>query len=328
MYGHWHFVMSTLLRATSRHLRASGAGWFWSAAVMQLRPCILKHMQERLQRYLARCGVASRRHAERLITQGRVTVNGKTITELGSKVSPELDTVLVDGRNVAPPAASTYLALHKPTGFLTTRSDPHGRRTVYDLLPANCAHLAPVGRLDYRSEGLLLFTDDGAWANRVTHPRYGGEKQYNVLVYGTLTAQQRAALRAPMTIDGYRLKPVAVRMMDRKGEGTWVSLTLTEGRKRQIRQMLAAIGKHAARLIRIRIGPVSLGNLGPGQLRPLTEAEIEHWRESPQSPDPERKAFAPAPHRRGESPATSMVRGSNDPSLVSDAVGTPNRDQN
>ena len=117
-------------------------------------------------------------------------------------MSPELDTVLVDGRKVAPPAASTYLALHKPTGFLTTRSDPHGRRTVYDLLPANCAHLAPVGRLDYRSEGLLLFTDDGAWANRVTHPRYGGEKQYNVLVYGTLTAQQRAALRAPMTIDG------------------------------------------------------------------------------------------------------------------------------
>ena len=243
-------------------------------------------MQERLQKYLARCGVASRRHAERLITQGRVTVNGKTITELGSKVSPELDTVLVDGRNVAPPAASTYLALHKPTGFLTTRSDPHGRRTVYDLLPANCAHLAPVGRLDYRSEGLLLFTDDGAWANRVTHPRYGGEKQYNVLVYGTLTAQQRAALRAPMTIDGYRLKPVAVRMMDRKGEGTWVSLTLTEGRKRQIRQMLAAIGKHAARLIRIRIGPVSLGNLGPGQLRPLTEAEIEHWREVATIPRP------------------------------------------
>ena len=284
-------------------------------------------MQERLQKYLARCGVASRRHAERLITQGRVTVNGKTITELGSKVSPELDTVLVDGRKVAPPAASTYLALHKPTGFLTTRSDPHGRRTVYDLLPANCAHLVPVGRLDSRSEGLLFFTDDGAWANRVAHPRYGGEKQYNVLVYGTLTAQQRAALRAPMTIDGYRLKPVAVRMMDREGEDTWVSLTLTEGRKRQIRQMLAAIGKHAGRLIRIRIGPVSLGNLGPGQLRPLTEAEIEHWREAPQSPDPECKAFAPASRNRGESPATSIAGGSDDPSHVSDAVGTRNRDQ-
>ena len=130
-----------------------------------------------------------------------------------------------------------------------------------------------------------------------------------------------------MTIDGYRLKPVAVRMMDREGEGTWVSLTLTEGRKRQIRQMLAAIGKHAGRLIRIRIGPVSLGNLGPGQLRPLTEAEIAHWRESPQSPDPEGKAFAPAPHSRGESPATSNARGSDDPSHVSGAVGTRNRDQ-
>ena len=185
-----------------------------------------------------------------------------------------------------------------------------------------------MGRLDSRSEGLLFFTDDGAWANRVAHPRYGGEKQYNVLVYGTFTAQQRAALRAPMTIDGYRLKPVAVRMMDREGEDTWVSLTLTEGRKRQIRQMLAAIGKHAARLIRIRIGPVSLGNLGPGQLRPLTEAEIKHWRESPQSPDPEGKAFAPAPHSRGEKSATSNARGSDDPSLASDTVGTRNRGQN
>ena len=327
MRGLWHFVMSTLLRANSIHHQASGTGWFWSAADMQSRPCILKHMQERLQKYLARCGVASRRRAESLITQGRITVNGKTVTKLGSKVSPELDTVLVNGRKVAPPAASTYLALHKPTGFLTTRSDPHGRRTVYDLLPANCAHLVPVGRLDSRSEGLLFFTDDGAWANRVAHPRYGGVKQYNVLVYGMLTAQQRAALRAPMTIDGYRLKPVAVRIMDREGEGTWVSLTLTEGRKRQIRQMLAAIGKHAGRLIRIRIGPVSLGNLGPGQLRPLTEAEIAHWRESPQSPDPERKAFAPAPHSRGESPATSIVKGSDDASHVSGAVGTRNRDQ-
>ena len=130
-----------------------------------------------------------------------------------------------------------------------------------------------------------------------------------------------------MTIDGYRLKPVAVRMMDREGEGTWVSVTLTEGRKRQIRQMLAAIDKHAARLIRIRIGPVSLGNLDPGQLRPLTETEIEHWRESPQSPDPECKAFAPAPRSRGESPATSIAGGSDDPSLASDAVGTRNRDQ-
>ena len=266
--------------------------------------------------------MASRRGAEVLIAQGRITVNGRTITKLGSKVDPARDAVLLDGKTVAPPASSTYLALHKLAGYLTTRDDPHNRPTVYDLLPADKRRLVPVGRLDTQSEGLLFLTNDGAWAHRVAHPRYGGEKEYAVLVNGALTPQQRDALRAPMTLDGYRLNPVTVEILDRQsGKGTWISLTLTEGRKRQIRQMLAAVGKHALRLIRTRIGPVRLGNLAPGKLRPLTENEIAQWRTPLQSPDPERKAAAPASSPRRPHPADVMGKGGDGTPLVSTATG-------
>lgn len=234
-------------------------------------------MQERLQKYLARCGAASRRRAEGLITQGRVSVNGKRVTQLGSKVKPASDTVSLDGKIVSPPQAPTYVAVHKPVGYLTTRDDPHGRPTVRDLLPAQGPRLAPVGRLDSRSEGLLFLTNDGEWAHRVAHPRFGGEKEYAVLVNGALSPRQLDALRGPLVLDGYQLNPVCVRVMKTEGEATWLAMTLTEGRKRQIRRMLAAVGKRAARLIRVRIGPVRLGSLGPGKLRPLTEAEIGHW---------------------------------------------------
>ncbi len=242
-------------------------------------------MEERLQKYIARCGAASRRRAEVFISQGRVTVNGAAVTTLGAKVNPARDTVALDGKALAPPAALTYLALHKPAGYLTTRGDPYGRPTIYDLAPEECAHLVPVGRLDFMSEGLLFLTDDGAWANRVAHPRYGGEKEYAILVDGRLTTHQFKTLRAPMTIDGYRLNPVRVEATECEENGdTWLSMTLTEGRKRQIRHMLAAIGKRATRLIRVRIGPVRLDNLAPGRVRPLTAAEIAHWSET--QPDP------------------------------------------
>lgn len=297
----------------------SGSAW---------RPCILRHMQERLQKYLSRCGVASRRGAEVLIAQGRITVNGRTITKLGSKVDPARDAVLLDGKAVAPPASSTYLALHKPAGYLTTRDDPHNRPTVYDLLPADRSHLVSVGRLDNLSEGLLFFTDDGAWANRVAHPRYGGEKEYAVLVNGSLTAQQWDTLRSPMTLEGYPLNPVVADLLRRPGgKDTWISLTLTEGRKRQIRQMLAAIGKRAVRLIRIRIGPVRLGNLAPGKLRPLTENEIAQWRAPLPEPYPERQAAAPASSPRRPHPADAIERGGGGTPLVSAAAGKSTSDQ-
>ncbi|MCY4438019.1 MAG: pseudouridine synthase [Chloroflexi bacterium] len=283
--------------------------------------CILVHMEERLQKFLARCGVASRRRAEVLIVQGRITVNGKAVSVLGTKVDPVRDRVSLDGKTVVPPAALTYLALHKPAGFLTTREDPHGRRTVYDLLPQDCAHLVPVGRLDYQSEGLLFFTDDGAWANHVAHPRYGGEKEYAVLVNGRLISQQQEALRAPMVLDGYQLNAIKMQLMHREDEGTWMTITLTEGRKRQIRQMLAAIGKHALRLIRVRIGPVRLGKLAAGEFRSLSQSEVEHWHDPPQSPHPQRKAAAPALLRQN-TPATNTTGADRaDSSFASAAVG-------
>lgn len=285
-------------------------------------------MQERLQKYLARCGVASRRGAEVLITQGRISVNGRTITKLGSKVNPARDAVLLDGTAVAPPAAFTYVALHKPAGYLTTRDDPHNRPTVYDLLPTAKRRLVPVGRLDAQSEGLLFLTNDGAWAHRVAHPRYGGEKEYAVLVNGELTPQQYDALRAPMTLDGYRLNPVRVERMDRQsGKGTWISMTLTEGRKRQIRQMLAAIGKHAVRLIRTRIGPVCLGKLAPGKLRPLTENEVAQWRAPRQSPDSERNAPTPALSRSRPQLSDAREKGGDGTPLAGTAAGKRNGDQ-
>ena len=285
-------------------------------------------MQERLQKYLARCGVASRRGAEVLITQGRITVNGRTVTKLGSKVNPAHDAVLLDGTAVAPPATFTYLALHKPAGYLTTRDDPQNRPTVYDLLPTDKWRLVPVGRLDTQSEGLLFLTNDGAWAHRVAHPRYGGEKEYAVLVNGALTAQQCDRLRGPMTLDGYRLNPVTVEILDREsGKDTWISLTLTEGRKRQIRQMLAAVGKHALRLIRTRIGPVHLGNLAPGKLRPLTENEIAQWRAPRQRPDPERKAATPALSRSRPQLSNAVGKGGGGTPLAGTAAGTSNGDQ-
>lgn len=224
-----------------------------------------------------------------MIAQGKVAVNGEVVSRLGTKVDPANDAVTVAGKPVSLPATSAYLALHKPPGYLATRVDPYNRPTVFDLLPAKYASLRPVGRLDNQSEGLLFLTNDGAWANRVAHPRYGGEKEYAVLVNGPLTAQQCDTLRGPMTLDGYPLNPVAVELMDRVDEnGTWISLTLTEGRKRQIRHMLAAIGKRAVRLLRVRIGPVHLGSLAPGASRPLTQEEIEPWREQIQNANPER----------------------------------------
>ncbi len=283
-------------------------------------------MQERLQKYLARCGVASRRHAEALITQGRVTVNGNPITKLGSKVDSKRDNVLLDGKVVKPPDALTYLALHKPAGYLTTRGDPHGRPTVYDVLPAAYARLAPVGRLDGRSEGLLFFTDDGGWANRVTHPRYGGEKEYAVLVNGYLTSQQLATLRAPMVLDGYRLKPVTVRVIDREGGDTWIAMILTEGRKRQIRHMLAAIGKHAVRLVRTRIGPVRLAGLAPRKHRLLTEAESGHWQKPPQSPQPEGVEAPPVPSQRNQVSTAANGAGDSVIALAGSAAETRRRD--
>lgn len=238
---------------------------------------------ERLQKYLASCGIASRRAAEQLISAGRVRVNGQVVAELGTRVEPTVDRVEVDGRLVAPPA-KVYLALNKPPGVVTTTSDPLGRPTVLDLVP-RVGRLFPAGRLDADSEGLLLLTNDGELANRVMHPRYGCEKEYRALVRGIPTVQALEQLRSGIELEEGRTAPARV-AVDGTAEGGWhwLRVTLREGRKRHVRRMLAAVGLTVERLQRVRIGPLELGSLPPGRSRPLGRSEVAALRAASEGP--------------------------------------------
>jgi pseudouridine synthase len=236
---------------------------------------------ERLQKYLARCGVASRRAAERLIADGVVRVNGALVREMGRQVDPDVDRIEVNGRPVLAPAAMVYLAVNKPPGVVTTASDPFGRPTVMSLVP-RIGRLYPVGRLDADSEGLLLMTNDGELANRVMHPRYGCEKEYRALVSVEPDEGLLDRLR-----DGVDLEdgPAAADVEREAGRRTpsaqtWLRLTLREGRKRQVRRMLAAVGLPVERLQRVRIGPLELGDLPLGASRPLSRSEVAALRAS------------------------------------------------
>lgn len=238
---------------------------------------------ERLQKYLARCGVASRRHAEKLITDGAVTVNGAVMRELGVRVDPERDIVRIRGERVTPAARLIYLLMNKPTGVVTTVSDPHGRRAVLDLLPARWRdeRVYPVGRLDYHTEGLLLLTNDGELALRLTHPRYALPKEYHALVTGQPTPEDLTRLAEGLPLAGEARPTAPARAwILRAGENgaTWVGLELHEGRNRQARRMLDAIGHPAIRLRRVRVGPLTLGDLAPGETRELTAREAETLR--------------------------------------------------
>jgi pseudouridine synthase len=239
---------------------------------------------ERLQKYLASCGIASRRAAEQLISAGRVSVNGQVVAELGTRVEPSVDRVEVDGRPVAPPPAKVYLAVNKPPGIVTTTSDPRGRPTVLDLVP-RLGRLFPAGRLDADSEGLLLLTNDGELANRVMHPRYGCEKEYRALVRGTPSAQALEQLRSGIELAEGRTAPARV-AVDGPAEGGsyWLRVMLREGRKRQVRRMLAAVGLPVERLQRVRIGPLELGSLPPGRSRPLGRSEVAALRATSRGP--------------------------------------------
>jgi len=223
----------------------------------------------RLQKFLAQAGVASRRGAEALIAAGRVAVNGQPITVPGTNVDPEVDEVRVDGIPVRARAIE-WLALHKPPGYVSTRHDPQGRRTLYDLLPAGLRHLFSVGRLDADSEGLILLTNDGDAAQRLLHPRYQVERDYEVEVAGT---PDGAALQH--LLDGVELEDGPARALRVRRLGLQrIELTLREGRKREVRRMLAALGFPVRRLRRTRYGPVALGNLPPGQWRRLEPHEL------------------------------------------------------
>lgn len=229
---------------------------------------------ERLQKVLSRAGIASRRAAEALIAAGRVTVNGTVVTRLGTQVDPERDAIKVDGtrvRSLAP--APQYLMLHKPRGVVTTLSDPEGRPTVRDYLHGVRGRVFPVGRLDYASEGLLLLTSDGALARDLMHPSRGVPKTYAAKVRGTPTREALRRLATGFVLEGRRTLPAKARLVE-AGPSAWVEVTVVEGRKHQVRDMLAAVGHPVQRLRRIRYGGVDLGDLPPGGLRPLTRQEV------------------------------------------------------
>lgn len=231
-------------------------------------------MEERLQKILAYAGYGSRRSCEELIAAGRVTVNGE-VAHLGSKADIQKDQIKLDGKLVKPPEAFRYIALYKPRGVLSTVSAPDPRPTVRDLVPIE-GSLYPVGRLDVDSEGLILLTNDGELANQLTHPRYGHEKEYRVLVARHPDEKQLLAWRHGVVLeDGYHSSPVHVEIESHSGKGTWVRVIMKEGRKRQIRDTCRQIGLPVVSIVRVRIGSLHLGNLKPNQWRHLTPAEIK-----------------------------------------------------
>ena len=228
--------------------------------------------QERLQKVLARAGFGSRRACEELIARGKVTVNGR-VAHLGDRVDPSRDVVEVDGSRVNLDQNVRYFALHKPAGVVTTLRDPRGRPDLRGLLPPG-PRVYPVGRLDRDSEGLMLLTNDGELANRVMHPRYGVEKEYLVEVEGEPTERTARALERGVDLEDGVARAVSARVVDRRPGRGALRVVMVEGRKREVRRMLEALGFPVRRLVRLRVGPVRLGRLRPGQVRPLTPGEV------------------------------------------------------
>lgn len=228
----------------------------------------------RLQKFLADAGVASRRAAERMILDGRISVNGKKTTELGTKVNSPRDEVAVDGNPVRA-KRKLYLAINKPPGFVCTKSDPEKRRIVTDLLPVDKRHVQTVGRLDRGSEGLLLLTNDGEFSLRMAHPRFGVCKTYVVIVTGKVPRDLPAKLVKGMRDRGEFLSARSAKILATNNTHSTFELDLTEGKNREVRRLLSAFGFHVERLIRIRIGKLKLEDLPPGKWRTLTETEIK-----------------------------------------------------
>jgi 23S rRNA pseudouridine2605 synthase len=272
-------------------------------------------MTERLQKILSRAGVASRRAAERLMVDGRVTVNGQTIRELGSRADAAADDIRVDGRRVRISERRRYLLLNKPPGYVTTRSDPQQRPTILHLLTGVREYVYPVGRLDFESEGLLILTNDGDLAAGLTHPRHGVPRVYEARVLGTPDAHDLDRLTRGVVIDGQRTRPADVKVLRRPvhapGAGhrphvrpevrpseVLLLITIHEGRNRQVRNMCEAIGHPVTRLKRVAIGPIRDSKLKPGQWRDLTADEVERLRWAVSAPIPARSSRTPAPPAR------------------------------
>jgi pseudouridine synthase len=237
---------------------------------------------ERLQKILSQAGVASRRASEQLMLEGRVTVNGVTVMELGTKAEPGKDDIRVDGRRVKVVEQHRYLLLNKPRGYVTTRSDPQRRPTVIELLRGVREYVYPVGRLDYESEGLLLITNDGDLAARLTHPSHEVARVYEARVLGLPDAHDLDRLSRGLVIDGRRTAPADVRLMPRGRDATTATLVITirEGRNRQVRDMCDAIGHPVEHLKRVAIGPIRDAKLKLGHWRELNEAEVERLKKA------------------------------------------------
>jgi 23S rRNA pseudouridine2605 synthase len=234
-------------------------------------------MTERLQKILSSRGVCSRRKAEEYILAGRVTCNGRVCT-LGETADPELDEIMLDGKVIPTGNASVYIMLHKPRGFVTTLSDEKGRRNAAQLV-ADCGQrVYPVGRLDMDSEGLLLFTNDGAFANAMMHPKHEVDKIYEVWVTG-FTQENLEKLKQPIELDGYTIKTPGVKLVKAAGGQALIRVTIHEGRNRQVRRMCSAAGLHVTRLRRVGEGKLTLGDLPKGKWRYLTEDEIREMKE-------------------------------------------------
>jgi 23S rRNA pseudouridine2605 synthase len=283
--------------------------------------------QIRLQKILSTAGVASRRAAEELITQGRVTVNNSTVLALGSKADPEADDIRVDGRRVKPPARRRYFLLNKPRGYITSRVDPQHRPTVIDLLARHGIrdYIYPVGRLDYESEGLLILTSDGDLAAKLTHPSHGVGREYEVRVLGVPDDHEMDRLVRGVVIDGRRTAPAEVERIKLVGSGegrveTLLTIVIHEGRNRQVRKMFEAIGHPVVRLRRVAIGPIRDAKLRPGDFRELSGGEVaalkRHAVAGPASQavpgatraKPHGVPSRPAPHSKSERGPTRRTR--------------------
>jgi 23S rRNA pseudouridine2605 synthase len=232
-------------------------------------------MLERLQKIISAAGIASRRAAEDIIIEGRVRVNGKVVSELGSKADPGKDHIKVDGKLINPRQPQTYIMLNKPAGYITTMSDPEKRPTVQDFMKGVRTRVYPVGRLDYNTEGMLLLTNDGDFAHLITHPSHELPKTYLVKVKGQLDDATLEKLAKGIYLDDGKTAPARVRKVRREEANSWIEIAIYEGRKRQVRRMMDRVGHSVIRLKRVKIGPISLGDLPMGAYRHLTSDEVK-----------------------------------------------------
>ena len=232
-------------------------------------------MEERLQKILSQAGVASRRAAEKMIAEGRISVNGVKVTEPGTKADSGRDEIRVDGRLISCETERIYILLHKPQGIVTTLSDPQGRPIVTDLLEGVMERVFPVGRLDYDSEGVLILTNDGEFSQRLQHPRYGIPKIYRVKVEGNPGKREIQTLENGMDLPDGRFAPVAVSLEKTNRGSAWLRLTITDGRNRVIRRAFEALGHPVCRLVRVAVGDVTLDGVREGAWRSLTRKEVD-----------------------------------------------------